>query len=522
MGTLFKHKLGIFFSLGLAALIATGCGDGSSSSSGGSSASAKLSAVSGLTATPGNGQNTLTWTAVAGAVSYNIYWDTQSGVTASRTNLMSGKYPASPERRLPLLKKETYAQSVARVGTLISGVSGTSYAHTGLSNGTNYYYLALAVDENGEEGESPAGGGVAEATPEPSSSSSSSSGGSSSGGSHSGGSTSTGESSSGGSSSGGGSSSVDTTPPTTSSWAYSSATDSTGVFSATINENGTGYCAAVPMGSPAPTSSEVIAGSGGSIFGAGGSVALTANTAGSCTVSLLDSFTSYDVYFAAVDSAGNAQTTTAVDGVFTTTAAPTGLAVTPGDTQNTIAWNPDPNAQTYYIYWSTSTGVTTGSGTQIDANGATSYTHTGLTNGTTYYYVVTTFSINGESPATLEANGTPVAADTTPPTTSVWSALVVSQTAMWGAPTIDENGTGYCAVVPAGSLPPSVAEVMAGAGGAIVGTGGTVALSANVANQCYMPNLTANTAYDGYFVAVDTAGNVQAAVSAFYGVSTAP
>src|SRR5262249_15744082 len=46
-----------------------------------------------------------------------------------------------------------------------------------------------------------------------------------------------------------------------------------------------------------------------------------------------------------------------------------------------------------------------------------SYTDTGLTNGTTYYYVVTAVNGAGESGNSNEANATPAAADTTPPTT---------------------------------------------------------------------------------------------------------
>jgi cellulose 1,4-beta-cellobiosidase len=42
-------------------------------------------------------------------------------------------------------------------------------------------------------------------------------------------------------------------------------------------------------------------------------------------------------------------------------------------------------------------------------NSSTSYTNTGLTNGTTYYYVVTALNASGESPVSLQVSGTPAA-----------------------------------------------------------------------------------------------------------------
>jgi len=72
----------------------------------------------GVSATGGNRTVTVTWGAVSGATSYNLYWSTTSGVTKA-------------------------------TGTKITGVT-SPYAHTALTNGTDYYYIVTAVGSGGE------------------------------------------------------------------------------------------------------------------------------------------------------------------------------------------------------------------------------------------------------------------------------------------------------------------------------------------------------------------------------------
>ncbi|WP_123042053.1 DUF4832 domain-containing protein [Cohnella candidum] len=74
-----------------------------------------------LTASAGNAQVTLTWTASAGAATYSVFRSTTNG---------SG-----------------YVQAAA-------GITGTSYTDTGLSNGTAYYYVVKAVNSAGSSGNS--------------------------------------------------------------------------------------------------------------------------------------------------------------------------------------------------------------------------------------------------------------------------------------------------------------------------------------------------------------------------------
>lgn len=86
--------------------------------------------------------------------------------------------------------------------------------------------------------------------------------------------------------------------------------------------------------------------------------------------------------------------------------APTNVTATVGNEQITISWNSVSGATSYNIYYSTSAGVTIGTGTKI-SNVTSPYTHTGLTNDTTYYYVVTAENSYGESDESSEVNATP-------------------------------------------------------------------------------------------------------------------
>jgi hypothetical protein len=93
------------------------------------------------------------------------------------------------------------------------------------------------------------------------------------------------------------------------------------------------------------------------------------------------------------------------------TSAPTGATATASNGQVNISWNAVSGATSYNIYWSTTSGVTKTSGTKI--TGATSpYSHTGLTNGTTYYYIVTAVNSSGESVASVQVSATPTASGT--------------------------------------------------------------------------------------------------------------
>jgi mannan endo-1,4-beta-mannosidase len=95
--------------------------------------------------------------------------------------------------------------------------------------------------------------------------------------------------------------------------------------------------------------------------------------------------------------------------------APANLSASAGDRQVHLSWNAVPGASYYNIYWSTNPGVKKTNGTKIGNITDTSYIHDNLTNGTTYYYVVTAVNSYGESSESNEANATPSSNPPPPP-----------------------------------------------------------------------------------------------------------
>lgn len=89
---------------------------------------------------------------------------------------------------------------------------------------------------------------------------------------------------------------------------------------------------------------------------------------------------------------------------------PTGVTATAGSARVTLSWNAVSDASSYNIYMATQSGVTksnTLAGGMTHSNAANPYVHTGLTNGTPYYFVVTAVNSSGESAESTEASATP-------------------------------------------------------------------------------------------------------------------
>jgi hypothetical protein len=109
-------KLSLFTML----LACNACSNSGSNSANNSDGNSAPSAPTNLSATAGNQQASLSWTAGGGATSYNVKRGTASG----------GPY------------------------TTVGSPAGTTYADTSLTNGTAYYYVVTAVNATGESGNS--------------------------------------------------------------------------------------------------------------------------------------------------------------------------------------------------------------------------------------------------------------------------------------------------------------------------------------------------------------------------------
>ena len=134
--------------------------------------------------------------------------------------------------------------------------------------------------------------------------------------------------------------------------------------------------------------------------------------------------------------------------------APTGLVATAGDAQVMLTWNASTGATSYNVKRST----TSGSGYQtVSSPTTTSFTNTGLSNGTTYYYVVTAVDSAGESSPSSQASATPMAPAQPPPAPAGLTATAgnAQVNLAWNASTgatsyhvkrSTTNGSGYAQV----------------------------------------------------------------------------
>jgi uncharacterized protein (DUF1800 family)/fibronectin type 3 domain-containing protein len=297
--------------------------------------------VTGLTATPGNAQVSLSWTAVAGAATYNVYRGTAAGGEA-----------AAP---------------------IATGIASAAFVNTGLTNGTKYFYKVAAVNGAGTGPKSE----EVSATP----------------------------------------AAPVQIPPAV-----------TGLTATPGNAQVSLAWTAIPTAATYNVYRGTAAGGEAAApIATGIATAAFVNTG-------LTNGTQFFYKVTAVNTAGEGPMSAEVNA---TPVAPlqippavTGLTATGGDTQVALSWTVVPTAATYNVYRGTAAGGE--SGTPIATGIATTaFTNTGLTNGTAFFYKVKAVNAAGTGPFSNEATATPAAP---PPviTPDMISAARFLRSASWG------------------------------------------------------------------------------------------
>src|SRR5204863_657695 len=180
----------------------------------------------------------------------------------------------------------------------------------------------------------------------------------------------------------------------------------------------------------------------------GGATCATATLG--CTITGLTNGTAYTFTVTATNAVGTGPASTPASATPATPpgvpGSPTGLAATAGNAQVALSWSaPASNGGSpitgYKIYLSTSSGTET---LLTTLGNVTTYTNTGLTNGTTYFYQVSALNSVGEGNRSTESSAKPATTPGAP--TAVTPTAGNTQVAMtWTAPASNGGSpiTGY-------------------------------------------------------------------------------
>lgn len=300
----------VLSSLTILLYLQAGCAGVGGNRGGGGKTGASIPAVpTGLAAAPGNTQVTLSWMASSGAMSYMVERSTTTG----------GPY------------------------TQISTPTSTSFADTGLTNGTKYFYVVSASNSAGQSANS------AEVSATPS-------------------------------------------QPAPAMPTDLAAMAGNAQVSLTWNASSGATSYHVKRATASGTETQISASASNSYVDTG-----------------LTNGTKYFYVVSAVNSGGESANSSEVTATPTAPTAPpsmpTGLQAMAGNAQVSLNWNASAGATSYHVKRST----TSGAEIQISAPSSNSFTDTGLTNGTRYFYVVSAVNSNGESANSSEVNSTPTA-----------------------------------------------------------------------------------------------------------------
>ena len=126
------------------------------------------------------------------------------------------------------------------------------------------------------------------------------------------------------------------------------------------------------------------------------------------TDTVLTNGTKYFYVVSAYNSAGesaNSAEVSATPALPAIPPVPTGFAATAGNTQVGLSWTASTGATSYNVKRATTSG---GPYTTVGSPATAAFTDTGLTNGTTYFYVVSAVNAGGESGNSTQASATPL------------------------------------------------------------------------------------------------------------------
>jgi fibronectin type 3 domain-containing protein len=142
---------------------------------------------------------------------------------------------------------------------------------------------------------------------------------------------------------------------------------------------------------------------------------ISAPTTANFTDAGLTNGTTYFYVVSAVNSAGasanSAEVSAKPAGSAQVPAVPSGLMAAAASAQVRLTWSASATATSYNVKRS---ATTSGPYIKISSSSATGFTDTGLTNGTTYFYVVSALNSTGESANSAQASATPAAPTQSP------------------------------------------------------------------------------------------------------------
>ena len=139
-----------------------------------------------------------------------------------------------------------------------------------------------------------------------------------------------------------------------------------------------------------------------------------------------------------------------------TLSAPTGVTATAGASQVSLTWTVPSGASSHIVYWDNATGVSSSS-TAITVNSANYYTHTGLDNGTTYYYKVAAVDSAGTA-GTLSSEVNATTYKYLSSTTTASGSITVGSETMSGVYATECITTALSTLISAGRVPSDTAS----------------------------------------------------------------